>query len=44
MNQNLRTEDLEDDDKIILSDAEDYIVYEDIDLSDSGNKSRKIGF
>lgn len=44
MNQNLRTEDLEDDNKIMLSDVEDYIADEDIDLSDSGNKSRKIGF
>lgn len=43
MNQNLRTEDTEDDYQIILSDVEDYIADEGIDLKQAPAK-RKIGF
>jgi AAA+ superfamily predicted ATPase len=42
MNQNLRTEDSEDDFTVILSDVEDYILDENIDLTKSSG--RKIGF
>ena len=45
MNQNLRTEDDEDDDStIIISDVEDYLVDENIDLNKSLNNANKIGF
>lgn len=45
MNQNLRTEDSEKDDrKIVKSDVEDYIADESIDLKNSNSKSNKIGF
>ena len=45
MNQNLRTEDEEDDDStIIISDVEDYLVDENIDLNKSFNNANKIGF
>lgn len=44
MNQNLRTEDMEDDSEIILGDVEDYISDEDIDLSDVEKKTGRIGF
>ena len=45
MNQNLRTEDDEDDDStIIISDVEDYLADEDIDLNKSLNNANKIGF
>jgi len=43
MNQNLRAEDDEDDYTVILSDVEDYIADEGIDLNDAGGP-RKIGF
>lgn len=45
MNQNLRTEDDEDDDStIIISDVEDYLVDENIDLNRKPNGTIKIGF
>ena len=44
MNQNLRTEDDEDDGTIILSDVEDFIADEDIDLKNSSKGTNKIGF
>ena len=45
MNQNLRTEDDdESSNKIILSDVEDYIADEKIDLNDTSSGTRKIGF
>ena len=45
MNQNLRTEDDEDDDStIIISDVEDYLVDENIDLNKKPNGTIKIGF
>ena len=44
MNQNLRTEDSEDDYQIILSDVEDYLFDEGIDLSKSKEEPRRIGF
>ena len=40
---NLSTEDTNDD-SIILSDVEDYILDEGINLDDSGNGTHKIGF
>ncbi len=43
MNQNLRTEDTEDDDVIMIEDVDDYITDEGIDLTSSAPK-RKIGF
>ena len=43
MNQNLRTEDLEDDNRVILDDVEDYLLDEGIDLSKAAGK-RTIGF
>ena len=43
MNQNLRTED-DEDSTIIISDVEDYLVDEDIDLNKSLNNANKIGF
>ncbi len=43
MNQALRTEDIPNDFRIILSDVEDYLNDENIDLSQGSNK-RKIGF
>ena len=43
MNQALRTEDIPNDFRIILSDVEDYMNDENIDLSQGSNK-RKIGF
>ena len=43
MNQNLRTEDT-DDDSIILSDVEDYILDEEINLDDTSSGTHKIGF
>ena len=43
MNQNLRTEDTEDDDVIMIEDVDDYITDEGIDLMSSAPK-RKIGF
>ncbi len=43
MNQNLRTEDTDDDRRIILSDVEDYISDEGIDLTSSAPR-RSIGF
>lgn len=44
MNQNLRTEDTEGDDLIIIDDIEDYLTDEGIDLSKTANGSRHIGF
>lgn len=44
MNQNLRAEDDEEDRTIILSDVEDYIDDENINLSDTSDGKRKIGF
>lgn len=45
MNQNLRTEDEEHPDNILIrSDAEDYIADENIDLKDTSGGRRKIGF
>ena len=44
MNQNLRTEDTEDDNKIIRSDVEDYIMDENIDLQKKTIQAGKIGF
>ena len=43
MNQNLRAEDDEDDRMIILSDVEDYIMDENIDINASAKK-QKMGF
>lgn len=43
MNQNLRTEDT-DDNLIILSDVEDYMLDEEINLDDSSSGIQKIGF
>lgn len=45
MNQNLRTEDEEEpSNRIILSDVEDYIADEKIDLNDADTRTRRIGF
>lgn len=44
MNQNLRAEDDEEDRMVILSDVEDYIADENINLSDTSDGKRKIGF
>ena len=44
MNQNLRTEDSGSDDQIILSDVEDYLLDEGIDLSKMKEEPRRIGF
>lgn len=44
MNQNLRAEDDEEDRTVILSDVEDYIADENINLSDTSDGKRKIGF
>ena len=45
MNQNLRTDEEETDDtNIILSDVQDYIDDENIDLNSSSAQTRKIGF
>lgn len=44
MNQNLRTEDLCDNRTIILSDVEDYLLDEGIDLSNTISRKGTIGF
>lgn len=44
MNQNLRTEDEENDSLIILSDVEDYLTDEGIDIRRPAPGTRKIGF
>lgn len=44
MNQNLRTEDEGDDAMIIMTDVEDYLTDEGIDISRSPSGTRKIGF
>ena len=44
MNQNLRTEDADDDRTIVLSDVEDYIADERIDLTSASGGSARIGF
>ena len=44
MNQNLRTEDISDDKTVILSDVEDYLADEGIDLSNPNKGKKTIGF
>ena len=44
MNQNLRTEDAEDDRTVIISDVEDYLTDEGIDLDNLSQSNVKIGF
>jgi hypothetical protein len=45
LNQNLRTDGENcEDNTIVLSDVEDYIADEKIDLNDTSNGTRKIGF
>lgn len=44
MNQNLRTEDTNGDDRIILEDVEDYLMDEGIDLTQPAQGQRRIGF
>ena len=44
MNQNLRTEDTDGDNLIIVDDIEDYLMDEGIDLTRAGNGQRRIGF
>lgn len=44
MNQNLRAEDDLDDNTIILSDVEDYLIDEGIDLARPADNKRTIGF
>ena len=45
MNQNLRTEDSDNDDGIIIkSDVDDYLIDEGIDLSDKFGGIHRIGF
>ena len=44
MNQNLRTEDMEENDTIILCDVEDYLTDEGIDITRSSSGTQRIGF
>jgi len=44
MNQNLRTEEFEHDNVVILSDVEEYLLDEGIDLRNSYSNKRTIGF
>lgn len=44
MNQNLRTEDSDNDNTVILDDVEDYLTDEGINLSDTSGEKRSIGF
>lgn len=44
MNQNLRTEGSDDDNTVIISDVEDYLADEGIDLSNTDKDNRTIGF
>ena len=44
MNQNLRTEDMDDDSVIIEEDVDDYLADERIDLSKPSAGAKKIGF
>lgn len=44
MNQNLRTEDSDGDNTVILEDVEDYLTDEGIDLNDPGDGLKSIGF
>lgn len=44
MNQNLRTEDAQNDSMIVLSDVEDYLSDEGIDLNAPNTDMRRIGF
>lgn len=44
MNQNLRAEEAPDDYTILKDDVEDYILDENIDMSNIANSKRKIGF
>ena len=44
MNQNLRTEDMDGDNLIVVDDVEDYLMDEGIDLTKAGNGQRRIGF
>ena len=44
MNQNLRTEDMDDDKTIKLEDIEDYLADEGIDLAKPAASKGRIGF
>ena len=44
MNQNLRTEDSDDDGTIVLTDVEEYLLDENINLNNPNKSERKIGF
>lgn len=44
MNQNLRTEDDETDNRIVIDDIEDYLTDEGIDLSKPSSGPQRIGF
>ena len=44
MNQNLRTEDTDGDNLIVVDDVEDYLMDEGLDLTKAGNGQRRIGF
>lgn len=44
MNQNLRTEDTDGDNLIVVDDVEDYLMDEGVDLTKAGNGQRRIGF
>ena len=44
MNQNLRTEDTDGDNLIVVDDVEDYLMDEGIDLTKAGNGQRRIGW
>ena len=44
MNQNLRTEDRQGDNEVILDDVEDYLADEGIDLAGSNAGAKRIGF
>ena len=44
MNQNLRTEDTDGDNLIVVDDVEDYLMDEGIDLTKAGNGQQRIGF
>ena len=44
MNQNLRTEDFEEDNTVIVDDVDDYLADEGIDLSKPSQEKGRIGF
>ena len=44
MNQNLRTEDMDFDNTVVLSDVEDYLLDEGINLSSTPKRKGTIGF